>query len=147
MVTDTPSASPESSMSESYAPPEPSAPEPTTPSGLSSPSEPSTPPVHSEFYNPSTGRDWPPEAVDRFLVGRIHGPYDLAQTCVHLRRAYESFADITVTELQRFWDTVLPSPGNLFYWSSRLPEDPKLQKVLRDIKVLLEEEKEEAHEE
>ena len=96
-------------------------------------------PEFSELYDASTGRAWPREAADRFVVGCIHGSYDLTQSCLHLGLAYESFADVTETELQGFLDDVLPLTSILLEWSSRDDEDSEVQRLLEDIKTLMNE--------
>lgn len=92
-----------------------------------------------ELYDASTGRNWLREAIDRFVVGRIHGSYDWAQICLHLSLAYSNFTDITSDELQRFWNNILPRTTIITWWSYKNADDSEVRKVLDDITVLMEE--------
>lgn len=77
--------------------------------------------------------NWHPEAIDRFVVGRIHGAYDLTESRIHLSIAYDDFGDITYDELRRFWNDVLPKTNVFQRWSSKTPDDVEVKKVLEDI--------------
>ena len=97
---------------------------------------PDTPP-DSDVDDVVSGRTWPSKAVDRFIVGHLHGPYDLKQSCLHLGLVYEGFDSIDVGELQHFWSVVLPSTTHLSYWNRRARDDVKVQKILEEIKALM----------
>lgn len=105
---------------------------------------PSTPPEiesnHPEprgLYDASTERFWPKEAVDRFVVGRIWGPYDYPETCVHLSLGFDGFASITEKELQYFWSALFNHTTILQYWSPRSHGDWEVEDVLEDIDSLM----------
>lgn len=90
-----------------------------------------------ELCDPSTGRIWPCEAIDRFIIGRMHGDYDLDQTVLHLSFVYRDLANVTVLELEKFWNAVLSCTSQFHDWSSRSHEDLEVRQVLIDIKKLL----------
>lgn len=91
------------------------------------------------LYDPSTGREWPQEAVTRFVVGRIYGNYDNTQTCLHLGLAYKNFTNVTKPELERFWTFIVSNTTLLHLWGHKTSKDAEVKKVLFDIKRVLDE--------
>lgn len=91
------------------------------------------------LYDASTGREWPQEAVNRFVVGRIYGNYDNAQTSLHLGLAYKGFTNVTSTELERFWTFISCNTTLLHLWGHKTSKDPEVKKVLDDIKTVVDE--------
>lgn len=96
-----------------------------------------TPSKHDDILDTFTGRKWPRQAVERLLVGRLYGSCDWDLTSIHLGLAYENFADLTIPELQRFWNDILPRTGYPHVYSTRTREHPRVKMVLEDIKALL----------
>lgn len=95
-------------------------------------------PKPTGLYDASSGRIWPLEAVNRFVVGRMYGSYDFDQSCLHLDLAYEGFASLTSAELLRFWNVVVTNSPIFSSWNNKSPEDTKVKEVLEDIKALME---------
>lgn len=87
--------------------------------------------------DPYTGRVWPPQLIDRFIVGLLHGSYIFPQTCVHLYTADESFVNVTEEELRRFWDILTMTSTIYFFWKHKSSEDAEVKKVLQDIDTLM----------
>lgn len=88
-----------------------------------------------ELYDAFTGRSWPRKAVDLLVVSRIHGAYSWTQTSVHLVLFSKEFTDLTASELERFWNDLLPKTNILRWWSSRTPKDAAVKKVLKYIEM------------
>lgn len=79
------------------------------------------------------GRDWSGEAIDRFVVGRIHGHFDLKDSCLHLHAGSPDFD--TEAELQHFENHILTKTNIVQRWSSEPFENAEVQKVLADIAI------------
>lgn len=94
---------------------------------------------HVEFHDPRTGRTWTVKDVDEFVVGRLHGDYNLDQFLGYITYTNVSLANITAAELERFWNNVLMNPRNphVAYWAAIPREDDRAQVVLNRIRVLL----------
>lgn len=88
----------------------------------------------SWIYDPTTGRIWPPEVVNRLIVGHVHGDCDWTDTWRHLGIAYHTFNHLTNQELEDLWNDVLLNTNVLNRWLSKGPEDPEVKQVLKDIK-------------
>lgn len=97
----------------------------------------STLPETLKLYDISTGRTWSREALDHFVVGRIHGDYGWDRLCVLLGRAHQNFTGVTIIELQGFWNTVLPNTNILHWWNSKATKGVQVQVVLEDIESVL----------
>lgn len=90
-------------------------------------------PQTPELFVTSTMRRWSGEAIDRFVLARMYGSYDLKDSCLQLRLAYSDFDDITEAELQHFENHVLAKTDILRRWRSKTCEDDEVLKVLGDI--------------
>lgn len=93
-------------------------------------------PICSEtqhIYIASTKRHWPGGAIDRFVIGRMYGGYNLTASCRHLRLAYDYFADITTAELDNFWNLHLAKTNIIERWSSKNYGDFEVNRVRGDI--------------
>lgn len=86
------------------------------------------------------GRTWAASTIDLFIVGRIHGGYNINQILLYISYDHDvSLATITVDELENFWTHVVQNPTNpqYDYWKNIPREDPRVQEVLDHISTLL----------
>lgn len=92
-----------------------------------------------EIYDPKTERTWTANAVDEFIIGKVHGGYDMDTILRYIRYTYVSLTSMTVAELQDFWDNILVTSPKPYVaaWTIMRREDPKVQKVLNRISTLL----------
>lgn len=81
------------------------------------------------------GRLWTVNAVDEFIVGRVHGGYDVNDILLYITYNHVNLAGINVAELESFWDNVLEDPNapRLSYWAKKNRGDPEVRKVLNSI--------------
>lgn len=92
------------------------------------------------FHNPHNGRAWTANTIDEFVVGRIHGRYSMDQICLYITYNNMSLANITVDELERFWNNTLmmvKDTPQITFWSTKTREDEMVQRVLQRITNLL----------
>ncbi|MCJ1466233.1 hypothetical protein MMC07_004852 [Pseudocyphellaria aurata] len=89
-----------------------------------------------DLLDPSTGRLWPYEAIDHFIIGRIHGEYDWWQTWIH-SMIFDDFDSTTKAELRGFWMNTLSNSKIRLWWSLQDPNDPAVKQVLDEIDVVL----------
>lgn len=82
-----------------------------------------------DVYVASTKRHWPGGAIDRFVIGRIYGGYNLTASCHHLRLVYDRLADITNAELDNFWNFDLAKTNIIQWWSSKNHGDVEVNRV------------------
>ena len=94
---------------------------------------------HVEFEYPN-GHKWTTNTIDEFIVGRLHGGYDINQILLYITFNNLSLANITIAELESFWSQELKDPKNLHisYWENMKLNDPRVQTVLKRIETLLE---------
>lgn len=92
-----------------------------------------------EFWDPNTGRIWTANAVDEFIVGKVHGRYDMKTILRYITYTYTSLTSMDLEELQEFWDETLMTSTKLHYahWATTPRDDPKVQKVLNRVSTLL----------
>lgn len=92
-----------------------------------------------EIYDPNTGRAWTANAIDEFVVGKLHGGYDMNTILRYIRYTYVGLTSMTIDELQAFWDSTLATSTNrnVYVWMILEREHPEVQKVLRRISTLL----------
>lgn len=84
------------------------------------------------IHDASSGRRWSYEAIDHFIICRIHGGHDWEKSGIHLNLTYEGFDDTTEAELERFWNLALLNSRIRLWWSSRDGQDATVQRVLRE---------------
>lgn len=85
-------------------------------------------------------RTWPASTIDLFIVGRIHGGYNINQILLYISYHHDvSLTAITVDELESLWTNVVQNPTNTHftYWENIPREDPRVQEVLDHISTLL----------
>lgn len=90
------------------------------------------PDVEFTTYN---GRLWTVNAVDEFIVGRVHGGYDINDILLYITYDNTNLGGIIVAELESFWYDVLEDPNapRLSNWARRNRGDPSVRKVLNSI--------------
>lgn len=85
------------------------------------------------------GRQWISNAVNEFIVGRIHGGYDINQILLYLPVNNRNLVGITAQGLERFWTNVLQSPNqpHIPRWAAMPRDDPRVQMMLDSISTTL----------
>lgn len=90
-----------------------------------------------ELFITFRGRVWSRQAMDRFIVGRIYGPYDLKESALHLGLANQTFISVTATELEHFWTDAVPALNIFHWWNTKHAEDPDVKRVLEEVGKLM----------
>lgn len=85
------------------------------------------------------GRQWISNAVNEFIIGRIHGDYNINQILLYLPIHNRNLVGITAAELERFWTNVLQSPNQpyLTRWAVMPRDDRNVQLMLNSISAAL----------
>lgn len=90
----------------------------------------------SSVFMDTNGRYWTAKAIDQLIVGRLFGKYTPTPISIYLSSLQHNLSSVTADELEDIFNTVV-NEHPFKDWSSRPRTDEAVQKVLDEIRGVL----------